>query len=152
VGQYLAYGTAIGNQSKPWAVNPEIAKNPQTPLNLSLTTADAILLDMGRVDPDTPDIRIELFAGNGQRFVAFFPMVAGVNSLPMSGFTGLTNAIAADIDGIEFSGQAGGASITLGNGHIFNQIAVKSAVVVDTTPPSITAPANVVVECNASGG
>lgn len=125
VAQYLAYGTAIGNVSRPWAVNPEIA-NPQTPLNLSLTTADAILLDMALVDPETSFIRIELFAGNGQRFAASFTIAAGVNSLPLSGFTGLTDAVAADIDGIEFSGQAGGSSITLGNGHVFNKIAVSS--------------------------
>lgn len=137
VGQWIAYGTAIGNISKPWAVNPEIANNPQTPLDLSLTTADAILLDMAQVDPDTPFIRIELFAGNGQRFAAFFTIAAGVNTLPLSVFIGLTDAVAADIDGIEFSGQAGGTSVTLGNGHIFNKIAVTRAVV-DTTPPVIT--------------
>ena len=127
VGQWIAYGTAIGNVTKPWCVNPEIANNPQTPLNLSLTTADAILMDMAQVDSDTPIIGITLFAGNGQRFFEWFPFAAGVNSLPLSGFTGLTDAIAADIDGIEFTGQAGGISVVRGNGHIFNSIGVTSA-------------------------
>lgn len=126
VNQYIAYGTAIGKVSKPWAVNPEIARNPQTPLDLSLTTADAILLDMARVDPETGFIQVALFAGNGQGFAASFRITAGVNRLPLSGFIGLTDAVAADIDGIEFSGQAGGATITLGNGHVFNKISVES--------------------------
>jgi hypothetical protein len=126
VGQWLAYGTAIGNVSKPWAINPEIANNPQTPLDLVLTTADAVLLDMAQVDADTPNILVHLFAGNGQRFAKWFPVTAGVNSIPLSDFVGLglTDAIAADIDGLELHGQAGGTSETLGNGHIFNKISV----------------------------
>lgn len=126
VGQWIAYGTAIGNVTKPWAANPEILNNPQTPLDLVLTTADAVLLDMAQVDADTPNILVHLFAGNGQRFAKWFPVTAGVNSIPLSDFVGLglTDAIAADIDGLELHGQAGGASVTLGNGHIFNKISV----------------------------
>ncbi len=96
-------------------------------MNLSLTTADAIILDMAQVDPETGFVRIELFAGDGQRFAAFFTITAGLNSLLLSDFTGLTDAVAADIDGIEFSGQAGGTSDALGNGHIFNKIAIGAA-------------------------
>ncbi len=138
VFQAFAYGTAIGNISKPWAINPEIANNPQTPMNLSLTTADAIILDMARVDPETGFVRIELVAGDGQRFAAFFTITAGLNSLLLSDFSGLTDAVAADIDGIEFSGQAGGTSVALGNGHIFNKIAIGATAPPDTTPPTVT--------------
>jgi hypothetical protein len=126
VGQWLAYGTAIGQVSKPWAVNPEIANNPQTPLNLALSTGSTLVLDMGQVDPDTPNIHVRLVAGNGASYGAWFPVSTGINNIPLGSIPGLTDAIAADIDGLELHGQAGGASVTPGNGHIFNSIAITS--------------------------
>lgn len=100
--QHFSYGTEIGTWANvSWSPNPNGGKG--TPLHLSLTLTDAVVIDMQQVN--SPFMQIRLRDGRNQVHYANASLVVGTNLVPLSAFSGLTAAAAGDIDGISFSGS-----------------------------------------------
>ncbi|MHB8469678.1 MAG: hypothetical protein ACYDCH_07985 [Gaiellaceae bacterium] len=100
--QHFSYGTEIGTQANvSWSPNPNGGKG--TPLHLSLSLSDEILIQMVAVN--NPYLSIELRDGNGATYSATISLTVGTNLVPLSSFPGLTAAAASDIDGISFNGS-----------------------------------------------
>ncbi|MFH1724968.1 MAG: hypothetical protein ABII00_10155 [Elusimicrobiota bacterium] len=116
--QSFSYGTAIGTIGHSWSPNPNGGQG--VPLDLSLTPDSEILVDMVQVQNGFLGIR--LFTGAGV-FVQTFTKTAGLNSIPLSSFPGMTPAAAAAVDGISFLGGTC-PSNTPGTGDIFALLAV----------------------------
>lgn len=128
--QIFNYGTAIGKwdvgtrldgRGGPWGPNRDAGSE----LNLSLTLDDHIRLDMTQAFSSFTTIYI--WEGNGNGHAVSVPVTAGTNLIPLSAFTNLTDAGAADIDGISIWGNTDSRN-GLGSGHIFTSFSIELAV------------------------
>jgi hypothetical protein len=121
--QHFSYGTEIGTWANvSWSPNPNGGKG--TPLHLSLTLTDAVVIDMQQVN--SPFMQIRLRDGHNQVHYANASLVVGTNLVPLSAFSGLTAAAAGDIDGISFSGSNKNPT------DVVSEFAIKAA---DSDPP-----------------
>lgn len=99
--QSIQYGTEIGTIDHPWSLSPNKGKG--TELNLALTLDTEVQIDVVNLPSSGPTHVSVRLRSNGATFShAIFLDQTGVISAPLSNFTGLTAADAADIDGISF--------------------------------------------------
>lgn len=124
--QVFSYGTEIGTHDYPWSLSPNKGKG--TPLNLDLSMSDNMVIQMVQVT--NPFLQIQLLDGNGNTYAQNVSLVVGTNLVPLSDFSGLTAAAAADIGGISFVGSDG-----TNPGDVVSLFAIRSG---DTTPPVAT--------------
>jgi Thrombospondin type 3 repeat len=129
--QILGYGTAIGIWSTAtrrdliggsWGPN----RDAGTELDLELTMDDQIRIDVQQINDPNAWIRVLLIDGMGGSHEQFFqPIAAGTNLFPLSGFPSMTEARAADIDGISV---VGGVASPRGSGLILASLGIELAV------------------------
>ena len=122
--QHFSYGTEIGTFDQPWSISPN--RGVGAPLNLHLSLSDNIIIQM--VHLGNTFVQVRLRDGNGSTYIQNVTLVLGTNLVPLSGFSDITPAAAASIDGISFTG-----SVNTTPGNVVSLFAVRSG---DTTPPA----------------
>lgn len=114
----MMWGTAIGTVDRPWSQSPN--KGRGTPMNLSMTMDDFLRIEV--VSATHPGIGIRLHTGVGV-YAAGYNLNPGTNLIPLTLFSGLTVAGAADIDGIAIWGGT-----NTGSGNIFSGFGIEPGV------------------------
>jgi thrombospondin type 3 repeat protein len=130
--QLFLYGTAIGiydsgtrTDGRGGSFGPNVGKGNE--LNLELTLDDNIRVDILQLPngASTLNFNVQLVDGFRRFYDNWFTVSLGTNLLPLSAYSQLTAASAADIDGLAFSS---GVSSLPGSGLIMEAFGIESGV------------------------
>jgi hypothetical protein len=109
MGQNIMYGSAIDRVGN--------GPGSPSPLNLGLLLTDTLQLDLLQFSDQSPGsfyVGVTLYTGAGASSYGASLNTLGTFSMALSSFGGLTPAMAADIDGIQFNFSSRASSAALG--------------------------------------